>query len=111
MKKWMSERIVRRKRIYIRVTDEEYKLIVSKAKNNNLSISEYTRKILLEDRVVIVPGVIELAKQVSKVGTNLNQLTVLAHQGRIKEVDLFPTKDALQQVLKEIKKLNRHKNG
>lgn len=45
----------------------------------------------------------------SKAGMNLNQLTALAHQGKIKEVDLSPTKDVFQQILKELMKLNKKK--
>lgn len=30
----------------------------------------------------------EMNRQLAKMGNNLNQLTMLAHQGRIKEVDL-----------------------
>lgn len=104
-----EKRIVRNKRIYIRVSEDEYSKIVGLARDSKLSVSACMRKSALGQSIVIIPDMKEMIRQIAKIGNNLNQLTMLAHQGKIKEIDLFPTEDALQQILKELKKINRTK--
>ena len=55
--------------------------------------------------ITVVPGLKDVAKQIAKLGGNLNQLTMLAHQGAIKEIDLFPTNDTLMEILKQLNRI------
>lgn len=90
------------------MTEEEYEQVMVKAKENQMSLSKYVRKSILQDKIVVVPGMIELTKQIAKIGNNLNQLTMLAHQGNIKEIDLFSTKDAIMSVVKELRGISNN---
>nr|WP_243141158.1 MobC family plasmid mobilization relaxosome protein [Alkaliphilus pronyensis] len=47
--------------------------------------------------------------QLSKIGNNLNQLTVLAHQGKIKEVNLTKVTEAFTGLWDELCKLVKGK--
>lgn len=93
--------------IHIRLSEEELKYYADRAGEAGCSISEYIRKSASGNEIYIIPGLKEMAKQIAKLGVNVNQLAVLAHQGRIKEVDLFSTNDTLKQILKQLVKMNQ----
>lgn len=76
------------KRIIFRVTESEYKKIGNKAKKAKMNISQYVSLSALGRDIVVIEDIKELTHQLSKVGTNLNQITMLAHQGRVKCIDL-----------------------
>lgn len=63
-------------RLFIRVTQSEYEAIKSKSVKSGLSLSEYSRRILLGETVVEAPPVdfILLIREVKRVGSNLNQV-------------------------------------
>lgn len=44
----------------------------------------------------------EMNRQLSKIGNNLNQLTMLAHQGKIKEVNLKKVSEDTSGMLEEL---------
>lgn len=94
---------------YIRLTKTEAEFYAKQAKNAGCSVSEYVRRSANGNQIIVVPGLIELTKQMAKLGVNLNQLTMLAHQGKIREVDLFATNDTLKQMLKELIKISKKK--
>lgn len=89
----------------IRTTKQEWEFYESQAERIGCSASEYIRMCANGKSIQIIPGFQDVAKQIAKLGVNLNQLTMLAHQGRIKEVDLFPTNDTLKQILKQLNRL------
>ena len=63
-------------RLFIRVTQSEYEAIKAKSAKAGLSLSEYSRRILLGETVVEAPPVdfILLIREVKRVGSNLNQV-------------------------------------
>jgi hypothetical protein len=91
------------KRINLRVTEKEYQKIVGKAKKANLSISRYVSLSALDKEIIFFDDIKEMNHQLSKIGNNLNQLTVLAHQGKIKEVNLAKTREAFTGVYGNLK--------
>lgn len=97
----------RNRDIHIRLTEEELKYYADKAEEAGCFISEYIRRSASGNEIRIIPGLREMSKQIAKLGVNVNQLAVLAHQGRIKEADLFSTNDTLKQILQQLVKLNR----
>ncbi len=97
----------RNRDIHIRLSEEELKYYADKAEEAGCSVSEYIRRSASGNEIRIIPGMKEMAKQVAKLGVNVNQLTILAHQGKIKEVDLFSTNDTLKQILQQLVKLNK----
>jgi len=86
-----KERDTMRKRnrtITIRCTDEEYEQIHSKAQRHKLSLSDFILRSALDKKIVVADGLDEVAKQQKAIGRNLNQIAMLAHEGRLHSVRL-----------------------
>lgn len=94
---------------HIRFSEDELLFYEEQARLASCTVSEYIRRSANGNSIYVVEGLPELTKQIAKLGVNINQLTVLAHQGKIKEVDLFPCNDTLKQILKELLKLTKKK--
>ena len=78
----------RNRTITIRCTDDEYQRIHSKAEKHKLSLSDFVLRSALEKRIVVADGLDEVAKQQKAIGRNLNQIAMLAHEGRLHSVRL-----------------------
>ncbi|WP_202711077.1 plasmid mobilization protein [Sporosalibacterium faouarense] len=86
------------KLITLRVTEKEYETIKKKATKSGISLSRFVAFSALGKNVVSVNGLPEVAKQLIKIGTNLNQLVMLCHQGRITCPDLSLTRKELNNI-------------
>lgn len=95
--------------IGFRVTEAEYNKIKKKAERSKLSISKYVSLSALDKEIVFFDDIKVMNHQLSKIGNNLNQLTVLAHQGKIKEVNLTKTREAFTGLWDELCKLVKGK--
>lgn len=84
-------------RITFRVTPEEYETIKAKADQAHMSVSAYVRAAALRHKVVVVDGLKEHTHELKGIGRSLNQLTTLAHEGRISAVDLDSVFSALEK--------------
>jgi hypothetical protein len=80
---------------------------MKKAEQANRSLSAFIRAALLNESIVYVPEVREFTRELSRIGNNLNQLTVLAHKGHIETVYLNETLDALNNIYKELTRIRR----
>ena len=78
----------RNRTITIRCTDDEYKRIHSKAQRHKLSLSDFVLRSALDKKIVVADGLDEVAKQQKAIGRNLNQIAMLAHEGRLHSVRL-----------------------
>ena len=97
--------------IAFRVTYEQYKMIKEKAKNSNLSITDFIVKCCFDKEIIIVNDVRELMKELHAVGRNLNQLTTRAKLMNLEVVDLKPTYMKLVEIYTVLTELmNRVKN-
>lgn len=96
--------------IKITVTKRERELIKSKAQKGNLTVSAFVRKAALDMPVIVLDGFKELVLELSRIGNNLNQLTVLAHLREITSVNLEHTNETLKSVLKEVISLKEKVN-
>lgn len=85
-------------RITIRLTPEQYKSICTRAETAQMTPSAYIRAAAMRHRVVVVDGLKELAHELKGLGRNLNQLTMLAHQGRFTAPDLYSMVQTLGRV-------------
>ena len=74
--------------INIRMTENETERIKKKAKGANMTFSNYLITSALVNEVIVIDGIKDFTHQLSKVGTNLNQLTILCHQGKINCADI-----------------------
>ena len=84
-------------RITVRLSPEELKSIEAKAETAHMALSTYIRACALRHKVVVVEGVKEGNSELKAIGRNLNQLTVLAHEGRIQLVNLEGVENALEK--------------
>ena len=76
--------------IRARVAGWEKELIRRKAKTAHMSESEFVRRAAMEREVVVIEGMDEILRELRYQGNNLNQLTVMARQGRITQVNYEP---------------------
>ncbi|WP_416390146.1 plasmid mobilization protein [Tepidibacter hydrothermalis] len=84
--------------IGFRVTENEYRKIEKKAQKSKMNISQYVSLSALGRDIVVIEDLKELTHQLSKVGTNLNQVTMLAHQGKVNTVDLSSVKKVVEEI-------------
>lgn len=91
--------------LHIRVTVEEKEKLLNSAKEAGLNLSRYVRNCCTGKAFVIIPDVKELAKELNKVGVNLNQITRLCNQGLIQCPDITETREELQKIYKELTRL------
>lgn len=98
----------------IRMSKEEEKRVLLSLEDTGLNFSDYVRKAINDHPVIVISGIRDLHMQVAKIGNNLNQLTMLAHEGRITSVNLSECLEMLQLTydkLNEISEvINNHGN-
>ena len=98
-------------RITFRVSPEELKRIEDAADSAYMTPAAYARSCALRQKIQVVPGLEDAVHQLKKIGANLNQLTVLAHEGQITAVKLDETNEAVQslfypliEIMEEVKR-------
>jgi hypothetical protein len=90
-------------RLDIRVTEGERKKILqrfSASKMNNFS--RFVRNCCFDNPIIVVEGMKECAGELNHIGHNLNQLTMLCHQGLITTPDLTEVKEDLKKIYQEV---------
>jgi hypothetical protein len=88
----------RSKRVNARLTEKEYRKIESRAKKAKMSISQYLVVSATKDTVFIFIDLKDIIHHLSKIGNNINQLTMLAHQGKLQVIDLSGFKKELKEI-------------
>ena len=78
----------RNRTLTIRCTDDEYERIHNKAQRNKLSLSDFVLRSAMDKKIIVAEGLDEVAKQQKAIGRNLNQIAILAHEGRLHSVRL-----------------------
>ncbi len=68
-------------------------------------MSDYIVLSALGEEIIVIEELKEVIHNIAKIGNNLNQLTVLAHTGKIKVVDLKGFKEALNDMWQVLDKL------
>ena len=89
---------MKEKRITVRFTDEQIKTISEKAASAQMTPSAYIRAASMRHKVVVVDGLREMTHEVRGIGRNLNQLTILANEGRFTSPDLSAMVDKLDKI-------------
>ena len=98
----------RNRTITIRCTDDEYERIHNKAQRHKLSLSDFILRSVLDKEIIVANGLDEVAKQQKAIGRNLNQIAMLAHEGRLHSVrldELLEQHKAVTQVVCDIAKV------
>ena len=86
------------KRIELRVSDSDYILIKQKARAENKNVSMYVRSRILAEEIKVASERADLAKEINKIGTNINQIARFFNSGF-----LYPK--AREELLVEITKV------
>lgn len=96
-------------RHYIRttVTEEQAKVLKERCAEAGIPVSEYVRRALLKEQVIVILEGKEILRQLTGIGNNLNQLTMLAHQGRITAIHLEEVERIQKKIIKELRKIMR----
>ena len=77
--------------IRLRGADREKDYIQRKAQHANMTLSEFVRRAAMHQKVNVLSGTDEeVLKELRRQGNSLNQLTVMARQGRIQFVNFEP---------------------
>ena len=77
--------------IRLRVAGWEKDYIQRKAQSANLTLSEFVRRAAMHQKVNVLSGTDEeVLQELRRQGNNLNQLTIMARQGRIQFVNFEP---------------------
>ena len=103
---------MKNKKLSIRISDADWQRFHDKAKQADMTLTEYITDCCLEKQIVVIDGLDEVIRQQKAVGRNLNQLTTLANMGKVKTVYLQELTDAYAQVgslLSDILKARRWK--
>ena len=87
-KKWSDEMRTRDVTITVRCTEDERRKIRERAASRGLKLSDFVLRSALGKKIVVLDGFHELSKQLKAVGNNLNQLTRLCNEGRVKVAEL-----------------------
>ena len=76
------------KRLTIRLTPEQYESLSARASTAQMPLSAYVRAAAMRHKIVVVEGLKEITHELKGIGRNLNQLTILANEGRISSLNL-----------------------
>lgn len=88
-----------------RVPEWEKRYVHDKAVKAHISESEFIRFAAMDKQVTVIEGVEDLLTELRRQGNNLNQLTVMARQGRIELVNLEPFMEVYEQTWQTLNSL------
>ena len=86
------------KRIDIRVTEKELLQIDKQAAKAKMSRSKFLIETVLNKKISVIENGEEIARQLAKIGNNINQLKILAHQEKIKIIYLDKFTEEMKSV-------------
>ncbi|MBA1334855.1 MAG: hypothetical protein HPY66_0476 [Firmicutes bacterium] len=93
------------KKFAFRVRECDLNQIRLKAKRAKMTVTDYLVASALGKDIVVIDGVEPLIGQMKAVGKNLNQLTTLAHMGRIQAVRLDEVREAFGDIAAALRDL------
>lgn len=81
-----------------RVNEKEYNKIKSKIENSKLNTSEYLLRTAMNKEIIVIEGLETIIIQLRKIGNNINQLTKLCNQGRLRNINLEDIKKEMKSI-------------
>ena len=97
--------------VAFRVTNAERRQINTKVRRSGLSQQAYLLQAALEEPICVVEELKPILAELRGWGRNLNQLTVLAHSGRVQTVYLQELTAALAKTYEAVNRLLAGKDG
>lgn len=95
----------KKRRLSIKLTQEDFDKIHRKADQANKNITDYVTATCLGKQIVIITDLAEVLKELKAVGRNLNQIAVLAHSGRINAVNLAGVQEEMVTINSHLKEV------
>lgn len=102
---YMPENNTKTEYIKLRVSSIEHQLIKDKAKAAKLNKSKFILKAVHQQPIIVIEGLKDVAYQLRKIGTNINQLSTLANQRQIIALELEDTKKELHHIWQSLNSL------
>ena len=81
-----------------RVNEKEYNKIKSKIEKSKLNTSEYLLRTAMNKEIIVIEGLETIIIQLRKIGNNINQLTKLCNQGRLRNINLEDIKKEMKSI-------------
>ncbi len=94
--------------IRFRVAGWEKFHISKSAEKAHMSVSEFVRSSAMGREVTVIEGADELLTELRRQGNNLNQLTIMARQGRIELVNMEPFMEVYERTWQTLNSLLSH---
>ncbi|MBO5324024.1 MAG: hypothetical protein J6A88_08005 [Oscillospiraceae bacterium] len=91
-----------------RVPEWEKQYVKDKAAKAYMSESEFLRLAAMDKQITVIEGADELLTELRYQGNNLNQLTVMARQGRIQLVNMEPFMEVYERIWQMLNSLLSH---
>ena len=96
--------------ITLRVTSKTKDRIRAKAQELGLTVTDYLCLCGLGKKIGRVDGLDQVLSELKAQGRNLNQLTTLANMGKIQEVRLGETMEALGRIYHQLRELTEQEH-
>ena len=103
-----NEPMAKNQFIRARVAGWEKDCIRRKADAAHMTESEFVRRAAMDREVTVIEGMDELLRELRYQGNNLNQLTVMARQGRITQVNYEPFTEVYRNAWQTLNSLLSH---
>lgn len=87
-----------RKQHNLRILESDFENIKSNADKAHMNITDFMVASAKQQQIIILEDLRPLCHELRKIGTNLNQLTMLAHQGRITCVELTALSEGVKSL-------------
>ena len=98
---------MKNKNYAFRISEKDLDTIKNKAKKAKMTVTDYITQSALGKEIIIIDVLPEIVSQLKKIGNNLNQLTMLSHQGVINTVKLDETEESLTAIYWKINELTK----
>ena len=93
-------------RVHLRMTKEQKENLVTRAAESRLSMSQYLLALSEQKKIIVADGIPELCRQLIKIGTNVNQIALVANTHKtVSEKQLQTVNDNLVNIQNLLGKL------
>lgn len=90
-----------------RISATDLDVIKKKSKQSKMTVTDYITQSALGKGIIIIDGLPQIVTELKRIGNNLNQLTMLSHQGVINTVNLDKTEESLTAIYWKINELTK----
>lgn len=98
---------IKDKNYAFRVSEKDLDTIKKKSKQAKMTVTDYITQSALGKEIIIIDGLRQIVTELKRIGNNLNQLTMLSHQGLVNTVKLDETEETLTAIYWKINELTK----